>query len=114
MRNITPAQVTLIKYAAIAGALYWLYSKVTSIGTQVLDTAGEVAGTKLNPMHPDNLANQAAENLIGPDELASASTIFFDWIDTAAEAVGFENGINGIPGTTADAMAAKQQEQGHG
>lgn len=114
MRNITPAQVTLIKYAAIAGALYWLYSKVTSIGAQVLDEAGEVASTKLNPMHRDNLINEAAENLIGEEELASAGTTFFDWIDTAAEAVGFENGINGIPGTTADAMAARQVEQGHG
>lgn len=113
LKNVTPAQVTLIKYVAVAAGAYWLYNKVTTLGAQAIDAAGEVAATSLNPMHKDNLANQAAENIVGADNLASAGTTFFDWIDSAAEAVGFENGINGIPGTTAGAIEQQNRQAGN-
>ena len=39
---------------------------------------------------------------MGAERLADTSTLIFDWLDSAAEFVGIENGINGVPGTTAD------------
>jgi len=102
-KNITPAQLTLIKWAAMGLGAYWVYNKVTTLGSAAIDKAGEIASTSLNPMHKDNLINQAAENIVGADNLSAGGTLIFDWLDSAAEFVGVENGINGIPGTTADA-----------
>ena len=90
--------ITALKFAGIAIAGYWIYSKVEA----AKNAATEVVTTKLNPMHKDNLAHITAQKIIGPDELKSGFTRLFDAIDWAAEAVGSETGINGIPGTNAD------------
>jgi hypothetical protein len=95
---LKPIQVTALKFAGVAIAGYWIYSNVQA----AKNAATEVVTTKLNPMHKDNLAHITAQKIIGPDELQSGFTRIFDAIDWAAEAVGSETGINGIPGTNAD------------
>ena len=105
LKNITPAQITLIEYAALGLAAWWVYSKVTSLGKE----AAEVAQTKLNPMSRENLINQAAENIVGEDRLYNAAEGVFDTIDSIAEFFGSETGINGIKGTNAEQGARLRQ-----
>lgn len=102
LKNITPAQLTLIKWAGIGIAGYWVYKKITTMGAAAAAAAEEVVTVKLNPMHRDNLVHTAAENIVGAERLADTSTLIFDWLDKAAETVGIRNGINGVPGTTAE------------
>lgn len=102
------SHATALKLAAFAIAGYWVYSKVQA----AKESAVQVVTTSLNPMHKDNLAHITAQKIIGPNELQSGFTRIFDAIDWAAEAVGSENGINGVPGTNAEQSERLNQAAG--
>lgn len=87
-----------LKYLALGLVGYFVYKKITGLGSDVVDFASK----KLNPASQENLIYKGLGDAIGEDELSDAGLSFFDSIDTAAEWLGFENGINGVEGTTAE------------
>lgn len=94
-------QSQAFKYLVLGGLAYLAYKKITGAAGEVLEAAGDFATSKLNPASDENIVYSGIKSAVGEDKLSSAGLSFFDQVDTAAEWLGFENGINGIKGTTA-------------
>lgn len=92
-------QTQLIKYGALLLAGLYVFKKINAAKVEAV----EFAKTKLNPASQENIIYTATTDAVGKENFSKASLSFFDSIDTAAEWFGIENGINGIPGTTAEA-----------
>lgn len=95
-------QAQAFKYLVLGGLAYMAYLKIKSVPSEAVEAAGKFASTKLNPASVENLVYTAVGETVGKENLDSAGLSFFDGIDTAAEWLGFENGINGVKGTTAE------------
>lgn len=106
MSNFMKGQA--LKYGLIALGGYLIYRKLKSTAGEVIEYAGEVASTKLNPASSENLVFSGVKAVAGDDAVGEAGLSFFDTIDSVAEFFGSENGINGVPGTTRDLTAAVQ------
>lgn len=96
--------VEAVKIGLVLVAGFVIYQRVN----QARQIAEKVVTESLNPMSRNNLANIAAEKIVGPENIQSGFSWLFDKIDSAAEALGSETGINGIPGTNAEQLAKMQ------
>lgn len=99
-------QMQALKYLAMGVAGYFIYQKVTGAAGEAVEAAAEIVSTRLNPASDQNLVYVGVQEVVGEEALSSAGLSFFDAVDSAAEWVGFETGINGIKGSTADANEA--------
>lgn len=109
MNMYSQLQTQAFKYLVVGGLAYVAYLKIKGMPGEVVEAAGEFASTKLNPASVENLVYTAVGETVGKDNLDDAGLSFFDGIDTAAEWLGFENGINGVKGTTAEMNAQIQK-----
>lgn len=107
-------QVQAFKYLVFGGLAYLAYKKITGAAGEAVEVVAEFASTKLNPASDENIIYTAVGDAVGQENLSDAGVSFFDGIDTAAEWLGFENGINGVKGTTAEltAQVIKQSKGG--
>lgn len=96
--------VDAAKIALLLALGFVIYKKVD----QAKQAAERVVTKSLNPMSKENLANIAAEKLVGPEHLQTGFGWLFDRVDAMAEALGSDTGINGIPGTNAEQLARAQ------